>query len=74
MDVLDGEVLATLQDDVLEPAVIEEAIRLALAALEPAQTRDDRRRARSRRADSARARLRRDWRTAIAQAADRTAH
>ncbi|MDP2320626.1 MAG: hypothetical protein Q8O42_14960 [Acidobacteriota bacterium] len=37
MDVLDAEVLATLQDDVCRPAVIEEAIRLALEALAPAR-------------------------------------
>ena len=40
MDVLDEEVLATLQDDVFRPAVIEEAIRLALEALSPAQARE----------------------------------
>ena len=37
MDVIDAEVLATLQDDVCRPAVIEEAIRLALEALAPAR-------------------------------------
>lgn len=37
MDVLDNEVLATLQDDVCRPAAIEEAIRLALAELAPAK-------------------------------------
>lgn len=36
MDLLDAEVLATLQDDVCRPAVVEEAIRLALDALAPA--------------------------------------
>ncbi|MEO8076717.1 MAG: recombinase family protein [Acidobacteriota bacterium] len=36
MDTLDTEVLATLQDDVFRPAVIEEAIRLALEELSPA--------------------------------------
>ena len=41
MDVLDEEVLATLQDDVFRPAVIEEAIRLALEALSPAQALRD---------------------------------
>ncbi len=35
MDVLDAEVLATLQDDVCRPAVIEEAVRLALEELSP---------------------------------------
>ncbi|CAN5882142.1 hypothetical protein BH18ACI5_BH18ACI5_17210 [soil metagenome] len=35
MDVLDEQVLATLQDDVCRPAVVEEAIRLALAELAP---------------------------------------
>jgi hypothetical protein len=44
MDVLDAEVLATLQDDVCRPAIIEEAIRLALEELSPA--RQDRERAR----------------------------
>ncbi|MEO7135449.1 MAG: hypothetical protein ABI024_14655 [Vicinamibacterales bacterium] len=33
MDVLDAEVLATLRDDVCRPAVIEEAVRLALEEL-----------------------------------------
>jgi site-specific DNA recombinase len=37
-DVLEEEVLATLQDDVCRPAVIEEAIRLAIDALSPEQT------------------------------------
>jgi hypothetical protein len=44
MDVLDAEVLATLQDDVCRPAVVEEAIRLALEELAPA--RQDRNRER----------------------------
>ena len=35
MTVLDAEVLATLQDDVCRPAVIEETIRLALEAFAP---------------------------------------
>lgn len=35
MEVLDAELLATLQDDVCRPAVIEEAIRLALDELAP---------------------------------------
>lgn len=35
MDVIDAEVLATLQDDICRPAVVEEAIRLALAELAP---------------------------------------
>lgn len=35
MDVVDAEVLATLTEDVCRPAVIEEAIRLALAELAP---------------------------------------
>jgi hypothetical protein len=39
MELLDEEVLATLQDDVCRPAVIEEAIRLALAELAPARVR-----------------------------------
>ena len=34
---VDAEVLATLQDDVCRPAVIEEAIRLALEELAPAR-------------------------------------
>jgi hypothetical protein len=38
MDVLDAEVLATLQDDIFRPAVVEEAIRLALEELSPRQT------------------------------------
>ena len=38
MDVLDNEVLATLKDDVCRPAVIEEAIRLAIEELSPATT------------------------------------
>jgi hypothetical protein len=42
MDVLDEEVLATLQDDVCRPAVIEEAIRLALAELSPARQDEQR--------------------------------
>jgi len=42
MDVLDEEVLATLQDDVCRQAVVEEAIRLALAELSPAR-RDEKR-------------------------------
>jgi site-specific DNA recombinase len=37
MDVLDAEVLATLQDDIFRPAVIEEAVRLALEELSPGQ-------------------------------------
>ncbi len=37
MDVLDSEVLATLQDDICRPAVIEEAVRLALEELSPAR-------------------------------------
>ena len=42
MDVLDAEVLATLQDDVFRPAVMEEAIRLALVELSPARQDSDR--------------------------------
>jgi site-specific DNA recombinase len=42
MDVIDAEVLATLQDDVCRPAVIEEAIRLALDELSPASVADRR--------------------------------
>jgi site-specific DNA recombinase len=38
MEVLDAEVLATLQDDIFRPAVIEEAIRMALEELSPGQT------------------------------------
>jgi site-specific DNA recombinase len=37
MDVLDAEILATLQDDICRPAVVEDAIRLALADLSPAR-------------------------------------
>jgi Recombinase zinc beta ribbon domain len=37
MEVLDAEVLATLQDDVCRSAVVEEAIRLALEELSPKQ-------------------------------------
>jgi hypothetical protein len=36
-EVMDAEVLATLQDDVLRPAVVERAVRLALAELAPAR-------------------------------------
>ena len=42
MDVLDAEVLATLQDDVCRPAVIEEAIRLAIEELSPARQQNAR--------------------------------
>jgi hypothetical protein len=42
MDVLDNEVVATLQDDVCRPAVIEEAIRLALEELAPARQDSER--------------------------------
>ena len=35
MEILDDEILSTLQDDVCRPAIIEEAIRLALAELAP---------------------------------------
>ena len=38
IDVLDTEVLATLQEDVFRPAMIEEAVRLALEELSPAQS------------------------------------
>ena len=38
IDVVDTEVLATLHDDVFRPAVVEEAIRLALKELSPAQS------------------------------------
>jgi len=41
MDVVDEEVLATLQDDVCRPAVIEEAIRLAIEELSPERRDDD---------------------------------
>jgi DNA invertase Pin-like site-specific DNA recombinase len=37
MDVLDAEVLATFEQDVCRPAVVEEAIRLALEELAPAR-------------------------------------
>lgn len=40
MDVIDEEVLATLQDDICRPTVIEEAIRLALEELTPARQPD----------------------------------
>ena len=43
MDLLDREVLATHQDDVCRPAVIEEAIRLALEELSPTRRAGDRR-------------------------------
>jgi site-specific DNA recombinase len=43
MDALDAEVLATLQDDVFRPSVVEEAIRLALAELAPARQDSNRR-------------------------------
>lgn len=36
MDAIDAEVLATLRDDVLRPTVVEQAIALALDALQPA--------------------------------------
>jgi hypothetical protein len=42
MDAIDTEVLATLQDDVCRPAVIEEAIRLALEELRPERQADQR--------------------------------
>jgi site-specific DNA recombinase len=42
MEILDEEILATLQDDVCRPAVIEEAIRLALAELAPERVDRDR--------------------------------
>lgn len=42
MDTLDAEVLATLKDDVCRPAVIEEAIRLALDELSPSRQRQSR--------------------------------
>jgi len=42
MDALDAEVLATFRDDVCRPAVIEEAIRLALEELSPARQNSDR--------------------------------
>ena len=35
MDVIDAEVLATLQDDILKPSIVERAIALALEALRP---------------------------------------
>ncbi len=54
MDVLDEEVLATLQDDVCRSAVVEEAIRLALAELSPARQDENRTRVE---ADCATARL-----------------
>lgn len=44
MEILDDEVLSTLQDDVCRPRIIEEAIRLALAELAPGRV--DRERAR----------------------------
>lgn len=42
MDTLDAEVLATLKDDVCRPAVIEEAIRLALDELSPSRQQQNR--------------------------------
>ena len=44
MDAIDGEVLATLRDDILRPSVVERAIALALEELTPAsheRTRDE---------------------------------
>ena len=43
-DTLDAEVLATLQDDIMRPSVIEEAIRMAMAELAPARQTVNRRR------------------------------
>ena len=42
MESIDDEVIATLRDDILRPAVVERAIELALEELQP-QTRDRRR-------------------------------
>ena len=42
MDAIDAEVLATLQDDILRPVVVERAIAIALDELTPA--REDQRR------------------------------
>jgi site-specific DNA recombinase len=39
MDAIDAEVLATLEDDILRPSVIERAVTLALAELEPERDR-----------------------------------
>jgi site-specific DNA recombinase len=44
MDVVDEEVIATLQDDTCRPAVIEEAIRLALEELAPGRQGETRER------------------------------
>ena len=43
-DTVDAEVLATLQDDIMRPRVIEEAIRIAMAELAPARQTVNRRR------------------------------
>jgi hypothetical protein len=40
MDVVDAELLATLRDDICRPAVVEEAIRLALEELSPERQAD----------------------------------
>jgi hypothetical protein len=42
MDMIDAEVLATLQDDVFRPSVIERAVELALEAFEPAKQDEQR--------------------------------
>ena len=41
MDLIDAEVLSTLQDDVLRPSVIERAVALALEELNPARVRHE---------------------------------
>jgi site-specific DNA recombinase len=42
MEAIDAEVLATLQDDILRPSVVEQAIALALEELSPARQDDTR--------------------------------
>lgn len=42
MELIDAEVLATLQDDVLRPRTIDEALSLALEELSPANARRQR--------------------------------
>jgi Recombinase zinc beta ribbon domain/Recombinase len=53
MDVIEAEVLATIDDDVCRPAVIQEAVRLALSEFVPARMDDRRQRLESER-DTAR--------------------
>jgi len=42
IETIDAEVLATLQDDILRPSVVEQAITLALEELSPQRREEDR--------------------------------